>query len=49
MKKKKNAICNMKKPNFFTALFWDAPLASYFKDDLYSLRRCSYDIFNHSK
>ncbi len=35
--------------NFLYYLFWLVFLASDFKDDLYSLQRCSYSISNHSK
>jgi hypothetical protein len=31
---KKNTFCNSKKRIFFTALFFAAPLALHFKDDL---------------
>jgi hypothetical protein len=34
---------------FFYYYFLASPLALHFKDDLYSLRRCSYNVTNQSK
>jgi hypothetical protein len=47
--KKKNAFYNWKKRIFFTALFLHGSLALHLKYDSWSLRRCSYNILNHSK
>jgi hypothetical protein len=45
-KEKKNAFYNLKNI-FFCYSFLVGPLALHFKDDLYNLRRCSYNIINH--
>ncbi len=42
-------FCSLKQHIFFTALLWLVPWALHFKVDLYGLRRCSYNILNHSK
>jgi hypothetical protein len=47
-KKKKKCFAILKKRIFFTS-YWAALLALYFKDDLVSLRRFSYNIINDSK
>ncbi len=46
---KKIAFYELKKRLFFYCSFLAAPLALHFKDDLESLKRCFYNIFNHSK
>jgi hypothetical protein len=44
--KKKNAFWDLKKTYFLYYSFLPRPLTLHFKDDLESLRRCSYDILN---
>jgi hypothetical protein len=46
---KKRVFCNLKKTYFLYSSFVARPLALHFKVDLCSLRRCSYNILNHSK
>jgi len=44
-----NVFCNFLKRIFFNCSFLAAPLALHFQDDLYSLRRRSYNILNNSR
>jgi hypothetical protein len=39
----------LKKTYFLYCSFLDSPLPLHFKNDLESLRRCSYNILNHPK
>ncbi len=48
VKMKKNTFYNLKKRIFSLLHFLAAPLVSHFKDDLYTLRRHSSSILNHS-
>jgi hypothetical protein len=47
---KKKHVLQFEKTNFlYCSMLAEDPLALHFKDDLWSLRRCSNNILDHSK
>jgi hypothetical protein len=49
VKMKKKHVLQVEKTYFLCCYLLAGFLDLHFKDDLYNLRRCSYNILNHSK